>query len=190
MIIGRAVDHRVAAQIGRIGLRRIDAAHVQEREVRGVDVAFQRLQPVALALHHERLHSSGGSMTASKHGRGGACSRLAHVGPDEPVALERRVGLRPDLLGEGLGGRDVRHVEAIALHVELPAVIRAAQPGLLVAAEEQGRAAMRAAVIHDADASARVAERDQLLAQQHEAGRWSSPRQARTTGRRGPSIRA
>ena len=55
--------------------------------------------------------------------------------------------------------------------VEFPAVIDAAHAAVLVAAIEQRRAAMRAAMVHDADAPGAVAERDQLLAQQHQPQR-------------------
>jgi hypothetical protein len=65
----------------------------------------------------------------------------------------------------------VRHVEAIAGNVELPAMIDAAQPALLVAAEEQRGAAVRAAMVDHADAAGAVAEGQKLLAQQHETGR-------------------
>jgi hypothetical protein len=55
--------------------------------------------------------------------------------------------------------------------IELPAVIDAAQPALLVASEEQRCAAMRATVVEDADPSRAVAERDEALAEQHQAQR-------------------
>jgi hypothetical protein len=50
-------------------------------------------------------------------------------------------------------------------------VIEAADAAFLVAAEEQRGAAMRAAMVHHADAAGTVAERNQLLAQHHEAHR-------------------
>ena len=71
-----------------------------------------------------------------------------------------------DLPGEaaflGLGG----HLDALAGHVELPAVIGAAQAALLVAAEPQRDAAMGAELVDQAVAAAAVAERDQPLGQQ------------------------
>src|SRR5205807_4670634 len=59
-------------------------------------------------------------------------------------------------------------IEAIAVHVELPAVIGAAQSVVLVAAEEQRGEPMRAQMIEDADPAGGVAERDQLLVQEHQ----------------------
>ena len=67
--------------------------------------------------------------------------------------------------------RHVRHVDALAGDVEFPAVIDAAHPVRLVAAEKQRRAAVRAAMVHDADTAFTVAKRDQLLAEQHQAKR-------------------
>ena len=56
--------------------------------------------------------------------------------------------------------------------VELPAVVHAAQAGLLVASEEQRRAAMRAVVgCIKPDLAVGVAESDQLLAQQQHSHR-------------------
>ena len=96
---------------------------------------------------------------------------LAHVGPDEARALDHLVGLGLDAVLEVLRRRHVRHVEAVAFDVEFPAVIDAAQAAFLVAPEEQRGAAMRAAMLHDADAAVGVAEGDELLAQQHEPHR-------------------
>src|ERR1700721_3949428 len=74
-----------------------------------------------------------------------------------------------DLVHEGLGGRQIRLIDAAAIDVVFPAVIDAADAVVLVAAEEQRGAAMRTAVVHHADAARRVAKRDQLLAEEHEA---------------------
>jgi hypothetical protein len=68
-------------------------------------------------------------------------------------------------------GRQVRHLQAVAGGVELPAVIDAAQPAFLVAAEEQRGAAMRAAVIENTDPPGTVAKSDQSLAEQHQTQR-------------------
>ena len=65
----------------------------------------------------------------------------------------------------------VRHVEAVAFDIEFPAVIGAANAFLLVAAEEQRGAAMRAAMIEDADTAQAVANRDQFFAEQHQPQR-------------------
>ena len=114
------------------------------------------------------LISSSGMSRISNAGSGGASARRAHVDPDDAGALHDLVGLGLDLLLEARR-RQARHVDAVAGDVELPAVVDAADAAFLVAAEEQRRAAVRAAVVHDADAAGAVAKRDQLLAEQHQA---------------------
>ncbi len=76
-----------------------------------------------------------------------------------------------NLLAEVLLRRQVRHIDAVAISIELPAVIDAADAAGFVPAVEQRRAAMRAAVIHHADPARGVTERDQLLAEQHQPHR-------------------
>ena len=95
----------------------------------------------------------------------------AHIDPDHAGPLDHLVGLRVHLFAEILLRRQVRHVDAVALGVELPAVVDAANAALLVPPVEQRRAAMRAAMVHDTHATRVVAERDQLLAQQHQPQR-------------------
>jgi hypothetical protein len=109
---------------------------------------------------------------------------LAHIDVNHAAALRDLVGFGLDF-GQGfLVDGQVRHLEAVACRVELPAVIDAAQAALLIAAEEQGGTAMRAAVIEDADPPRTVAKRDQLLAQEHQAQRIAVGGQfRRQTGR-------
>ena len=95
----------------------------------------------------------------------------SHIDPHHAGALDRAVRLGADPVLEVLLRRHVRHVDALAGDVEFPAVIDAAQPVRLVAAEKQRRAAVRAAVIHHADQTSAVAKRDQLLAEQHQTKR-------------------
>ena len=71
--------------------------------------------------------------------------------------------------------RLVHHVHAAAVDVELPAVVDAAQPALLVAAEEERGAAVRAELVEQPDPALRVAEGHQVLAQQLHAHRAGSP---------------
>ena len=95
----------------------------------------------------------------------------AHIDPDHAGPFGHLVGLGLHLLLEVLFRRQVRHVEAVAVGIEFPAVIDAADAALLVAAIEQRRTAMRAAMVHHTDAAGVVAERDQLLAEQHQPQR-------------------
>ena len=114
---------------------------------------------------------SSGRFRISRAGSSRRLLALAHVGPDEARALDHLVGLGLDAVLEVLRRRHVRHVDAVAFDVELPAVIDAAQAAFLVAAEEQRGAAVRAAMLHDADPAVGVAEGDQLLAEQHQPHR-------------------
>ena len=143
---------------------------MQEAEVRGVDLALERLQPVAVALDQADADLSRRHVEDLEARQRRRLRVLAHMDPDEAGALDRAIGLGLHLVLEVLAGGRARHVDAVAGDVVLPAVIDAAQPALLVAAEEQRGAAMRAAMIHHADATLAVAEGDQLLAEQHQAG--------------------
>ena len=62
--------------------------------------------------------------------------------------------------------RHTGQVDAASFDVELQTVIDAAQAALLVAAKEQRRGAMRAAFVQKTNASLRVAEQHQILAQE------------------------
>ena len=119
--------------------------------MRGVDVAFERLQPVAFALvaHDDALVR--GQAEDLERGQRRRHLALAHIGPDHAAELGHLVSLGLDPLGEALVFRDVGHVEAVAFDVELPAVIDATDAAFFVAAEEHRGAAMRAAMIHHAD---------------------------------------
>ena len=87
-----------------------------------------------------------------------------HVGPQHAAALDERIALQLDALAEARVLRLRRDLDALAGDVVLPAVVRAAQPALLVAAEPERDAAMRAELVDQAEAALRVAEGDQLLA--------------------------
>jgi hypothetical protein len=93
------------------------------------------------------------------------------VGPDQAAPLPDRVGARAQALLELVLGRLVRHVDALPVDVELPAVVDAAQAALLVAAEEQAGTAVRAELVEPAEAALAVAEGDQPLAEQADTHR-------------------
>ena len=158
--------------------------------MRGVDVAFEALQPVAVAhVAHDDALVVGDAQHLERRQRRRHLA-LAHVDPDDAALLGDLVGLGLDAVGEALVLGQVRLVEAVAFDVELPAVIDAAQAAFLVAAEEHRGAAVRAAVIEDADAALGVAEGDQLLAQELDAHRRGVGLELAAAGRPGSSIRA
>src|ERR1700704_5070627 len=105
--------------------------HVEEREVRGIQRAFHRVRPVALleALRHV-------TMRRRQHpvfelwNLWFFLSR-AKVCPYELAELACRVGLDGDLAVHRRAGRDVRHLDAHAVDVVLPAVVDAADAAFL-----------------------------------------------------------
>ena len=94
----------------------------------------------------------------------------AEIGPDDAAQLAGGIGRQAHLVLEVVFLRLVHHVDAGAGDVELPAVIDAAQPAFLVAAEIERGAAVRAQFVQQADAAVGVAERDKVLAEQADAG--------------------
>ncbi len=188
MVIGRAVGHLVHQPVVRIHLLRPHGTDMQPTEMRGVDVAFQRLQPVALALGErdgEIAFRQQRRLDLRHRRRLGA---LAHVDPDHAGAFGDLVGLGVHLLPEILLRRQVRHVDAVAVGVVFPAVIDAADAAVLVASVEQRRAAVRAAMVHHADAPRAVAERDQFFPQQHQPQRIAAGHDFRRLRGRQPVL--
>ena len=149
----------------------LSSPRVQERDVAGIDAAFHRLQPVAFLqpLRHEAAVGRHHGEFPLRQRR--LLLRRAHVGPQHAAALDQRIGLQLDLLAEAALGRLGRHLDALAGVVVFPAVIRAAQAVLLVAAEPQRHAAVRAELVGQRIAALRVAQGEQPLGQQLDAHR-------------------
>ena len=82
-----------------------------------------------------------------------------------------RIGLVLDLLDEAGFRRFGRHLEDVAVHIDFPAVVKAAQAAFLVAAVDQRRAAVRAEFIEDADPTVGIAEDDEVLAEEPDLDR-------------------
>ncbi len=87
----------------------------------------------------------------------------AHIGPYDARLLDRRVVLYTDLRPHRAVFGLRRQVDAVAVDVERPAVIDAADAAFLNAAVKQRRAPMRAIGIDQPDPAVTVAERDQIL---------------------------
>jgi hypothetical protein len=77
--------------------------------------------------------------------------------------LYGRISLGLDLVLEGRVAGFSRHIDAVAVHVELPAVIDATQPTFFIATKEHPRPAMWAERINDADRTMAVAEGHQVF---------------------------
>src|SRR6185295_10438747 len=97
--------------------------------------------------------------------------RRAHVGPQHAAALDQRVGLELHAPAQTRVVRLGGDLDALAGHVVFPAVVGAAQAAFLVAAEPERHAAVRAELVHQAEAVAAVAERDQPFREQLDAHR-------------------
>ncbi len=185
----RLVLDEIGVRIIRIHAVRINAAGVQEGQVRRIDVAFQRLQPVAVSLEESDVPvvgflERGFYLRQRRRGR----LLLAHVDIDKTALLRRAIG-------DGLGAcrilvlvRQVRLIETIAVNVEFPAVIDAADAVLLVTPEEQRCTPVRAPMVHDADPAGCVAECDQLLVEQLQANRDAILHQLGRTARGYPKL--
>ena len=128
-------------------------------------IACTQLQVLCclVAMNSAGVQPVGAEVPERRHGLA-----RPEVGPDDAAGLVGGVGPHPDLLAERR--RLARHVHAAAFGVVRPAVVDAAEGGVLVAAVVQRRAAVRAVLLHQADAPGGVAEGDQVLAQQPDPG--------------------
>src|SRR2546428_6870995 len=144
---------------------------VQERNMAGIDAALDRLQVIAFLPAFGGDAMRRGQMHPLEVRQRRLFLRRPHVGPDDSAQFHARVGLELDALAHAALFRLRGQVHALAVHVVLPPVVRAAQPALLVAAEPQRHAAVGAELVDDADAPFAVAERDQLLSEQFHANR-------------------
>ena len=141
---------------------------VEERDMAGVDTAFQGLEPVAV------LDALGDEEVALRQerplelGQGRRRALRAHVGPDHPAGLRARIGRGAHLGREARLRRLARHVHALPVQPELPAVIRAAHPAVLVPPEVERGPAVRAELGDEAGPALGGAMRDQPLAEQRD----------------------
>ena len=129
-----------------------------------VDVAFERLHPVALALIDLDARALGHQ--GLEVGQRRRSRPAPEIGPDDPVPLHARIRDGPHLVLEAALRRLARHVDAGAALVELPAVIDAAQAVFLVAPVEEAGAAVRAGVLDEPDRARGDAEGDEVLAEE------------------------
>ena len=86
-----------------------------------------------------------------------------HKGPEDAATFPYRVRLDLDLCLEQRLGWLRRHVDADTVPVEFPPMVHTTQPAPFVAAEEHGRAPMRAEGIDQADIALGIPKGDQYL---------------------------
>jgi hypothetical protein len=159
---------------------------MQDGRMRGVDLAFQRLQPVAFLDAHRHMQLLGGHQVPLQLRKRRRVNLRPHPGPQHAVALAHGVGLDLHVAAHRRAGRLGGDVQALAVDVELPAVVDAAQPVLLVAREDHGGGTVRAGMVHQADTAAGVAEGDEVLAQQAHAVRLAVGHHVGTAQERDP----
>ncbi len=165
---GGAVGHGVAGRVAFLEILGLDVAGMQKAEMRGVDVAFETLEPVAFALQYCDRQVLLGNEQRLVHGHGRRLGACTHIYPDQAGALIHLVAPGADLLLEVLRRRHIRHFEATPFDIEFPAVIDAPDAVFLVAAEEQRGAAVGALMVEHADPAGTVAKGDELFAEQHQ----------------------
>jgi len=144
---------------------------VQEAHMRGVDVALEDLQPVARQLRCADRRFGFRVHVRFEIRQGWRRRPRAHIRPHDAAALLSPICRGLDLCLEVRLGWFVGHVDAVAVGVEFPAVIDAAQAALFVAPEKQRGATVRAVLVHQADFAIAIAEGDQLFAEQKYAQR-------------------
>src|SRR5262249_9076574 len=143
--VGPRVAEIVLVALGP-AMQRIDLqlAAMQPRGVARVDAAFKRLQPVALLQPLRDVALRPPHPRELELRQWGLSLRRAQIGPQHVAALHQRIGLQLDLLAEARLLRLRRHVDALPGPIVFPAVIGAAQPVLLIAADPQRGATMSA----------------------------------------------
>ena len=139
-----------------------------------IDRALHRLRPVALLQLLRDVAVALGDVRPLelRQLRQGQVGRT-HVGPDVAAPRASGVGRHPDLFPELRLRRFRGHVQAVAVHVELPAVVDAAQAALLVATPVELRLPVGAAPLDQPDGAGRVAKGDELLAEHAYAHGWA-----------------
>ena len=135
------------------------------------DLALHDLRPVAGQFHlgdgHTRFRvRCPGRRLEFRHR-----FRRSHIGPDKAAGLARRVGQMPGLFRQRACLRLRRHVDDVAVGVELPAVIEATKAAFLVAAEGERGLAMRTGFAEHPNLAVAIAERDELFSEQLQAHR-------------------
>ena len=170
----RPVFELVVEEVTLVRVLRLQVAHVQEGEVDCVDVALERLHPVAVAHHRPYLRL--GIHVRLEVGQWWWRLAPAHIGPDHAAALDAGVGNRVHLVLKIALLWLAWHVDAGAGAVELPAVVDTAQAVCLVAAVKERGAAVRAGVLEQSHLAGGDAEADEILAQQADAQRRAARR--------------
>src|SRR5262245_51187836 len=110
---------------------------MQPGDVARIDAALHRLQPIAF------LEALGDEALLGLHRREFPFRQWrlmlgrSHIGPQHAAALDQRIGAELDLARKAALLRLGGNLDALAAHIELPAMVRTADAAFLVAAEPQ-----------------------------------------------------
>ena len=184
--MGDIVNAEVVLAPGHVGhdAEFLDELNVGERRVQNLDMkriesVLPVLQPIAFDVFEagigtrgegrpdgHQFEALGDVFQIAPPGERGTPFGRAHIGEDHPVALFRFVPRLADLFADALAVvLFARHVDAVALDVELPAVVAAADAVILDPSVIESRSAVTAAVVQDAGAAVSVTKHDQILAE-------------------------
>ena len=137
---------------------------VQDGRMRGVYPAFHRLQPVAFLPDFGHVPMGRRDLSQLEFRRRRSLVSRAQIGPYHAAHIQGWVSGYLDSLFEL--ARFVHLVDTITFHVELPAMVHAPDPALLVAPEIQAGAAVWAGFLDQADLAVGAAEGEEFLAHQ------------------------
>ena len=137
----------------------------------GIDAALHRLQPVGVLQPLRCIGLFRRHRRELEFWQPRLVLRLSHIGPQHAAALDQRIGAQLDHRAEPTLLRLRRNLHALPGHVVFPAMVRTAQPALLIATEPQRHAAMRAELIDQSVTAFGVAKCNQPLRQKLHAHR-------------------
>ena len=171
--VGGGAQPGLVVRLRAVDARRHHVGGMQARAVRGIDLPFGDLRPVRLHLDLEDAHPHVRRRREGRRLELGHFLGRPHIGPHEAAGLARRIGLVLELACEAAFRWLRGHLQHIAFDVELPAVIEAAQPAFLIAAEHQRGAPVRTVFVEHAEAAVAVAKDHEVLAEQPNPDRGS-----------------
>jgi hypothetical protein len=133
--------------------------------VRGIEPAFEPLQPVALLNDFADVPVRLRRLRPGKFRQRGDFLGWTHIGPDEAAQFVGWIGGQAHLVLELVFFRLIHLVDAAAVDGEFPAVINATEAALLVAPKPQRCATMWTIFVEKPDPTVAVAERHEILAE-------------------------
>ncbi len=153
-------------RLGAVDLSRHHVGRMQAGRMGRVDLPFQNLCPVAAHPHFGGADARIRRRRECRRFEFAHLLRWTHIDPHKTARLARRIGLVLHAIGNEAVFGFGRHLHHVAIDVEFPAVIEAAQPALFVTRKHQRGAPVRAILVEDADTAFAVAEHHKILAQQ------------------------